>query len=543
MYKNDEKKLPLRTGLRVVALIAGIGLLLHAGCAYYNTFYRAKQFYKKGVQVQKESKSDKLNPTAVTNFDRAIEKCKKVIAMGGGWRAHVDDALMLMAKAYYGKRDYESALEYVDLLMGNYPDSRHVVEATFYKGLCYQKLRRFSESESILRRMLERWPEYEHKDEVLLALADGAKERADFEAAVRGYRELVSSYPEGEAAENAWASMAGIYYEGSDFDSAFVAYEHVADLTRDDETYFEAKLKAAECLLQTGRAEEAIGYLERLLPEQPERDEKGARVWLALGRAEMRRGDYERAIEYFDLVNEYFEGRNWSVDAWFYIGYVKEVYLNDLEGAKEAYEKAAGGRGQSSFKEQAKKRLENVRHLEQLLGSGEDEETPVDVKADAALKVAEFELYESKDPAGALERYREVATEFEGTEAAQRALFAVGWLLHSRFDSTEAAIPVFAEVAERYPASEQAEASVRLLRELGADSSLVDSLAARVARVKAALAESLAAVADSAAAPDSTSEGMPALGDSTSQRAVPVPAGVDWLPPRGHQGEKEQAGP
>ena len=97
-------------------------LLCFAGCAYYNTFYLAKRYYKDAQKEQEKSVAGSISPGAATRYDQVIRQCTKVITdyPKSKW---VDDALYLMGASLYGKGDYAGAIRRLDELETKFPKS------------------------------------------------------------------------------------------------------------------------------------------------------------------------------------------------------------------------------------------------------------------------------------------------------------------------------------------------------------------------------------------------------------------------------------
>jgi tetratricopeptide (TPR) repeat protein len=525
--------------LRAFAILLLALALLPAGCAYFNTFYHAQQSYKKALKVQAESKSEKLSPAAIGHYDAAIKKCAKVIFdHGGGWNAGIDDALFLMGACYYGKREYDTAIKKFNELLLHYSKSDHAPEALFYTGLCYSKMRNHATAKRIFDRVLRAYPDFERRDEILMTAAEGLEMGGEQQAAIRQYREVITRYRKSAQREKALERLGDIQFENGRYDSALIAYQELAHTTRDDDLYFEAQLRAGACLVRQGRVDEATDIYGKILPENPDKNENGGRVWLAWAEAENRRGRHDEALEHLERVSEAFENRNLGLEADFRRGYTYEVHLQAYDEARTAYEKASRAGVRSLFKDQASSRLKNLKHLQDLQSSVAETTSDTRRRAEAALKMAEFSYYEGDDPGRALTQYEVVVQEYPGTESALRAAFARGWILRTEFDSLDAAAMAFADLIERDPSSPQAEGSLALLSELPLPTDRRADLAARVEQARArrrAQADSAAAVAaaaqaDSMARADTLAAplvSLPSPADSVSAAARAAPAAFD----------------
>ena len=106
-------------------------------------------------------------------------------------------------------------------------------------------------------------------------------------------------------------------------------------------------------MVRLGRSDEALSIYERIMPEEAAQNEVAARIWLAMAEAKNRAGDHGEALIDLTMVTENFESRPQGVEAFFQAGYTNEVYLQDHEAARTAYEAAVGSRARSVFKDQA----------------------------------------------------------------------------------------------------------------------------------------------------------------------------------------------
>jgi TolA-binding protein len=515
--------------------VLGLALVLAAGgCAYFNTFYSAKQSYAKAQKLERDSKTDRLSPEAIKFYDNAIEKSAKVIVeYGGGWRAGVDDALFLMGASYYGKRDYETAIGKFNELVLNYPKSRHVPEALFYTGLAYHKLRDHEIGDQIFANLLRQYPRFARRDEMLSISALGHENNDDDAGALALYQQLVEEFPQSRERDHALKRIGEIHFEAGRCDSALIAYQTLTRRTGDDQTYFDGQLEVGACQVRLGQYDDALGTYRHILPADPERTEQGGRVWLSMADAENRAGRYDDALAHLSQVIEHFANGSLAVEALFMKGYTYEVYRQDYAAARQAYQEAVNARNPSVFKDQASRRLENLARVEELAAADTARDVNAEKLADAALKVAEFSLLDGHDPARALKEYRKVVADYPDSKAAQRASYASAWILCHDLDSTGSACSVLFDLADRNPGSPQAKGAVDLLVDLGADSTRLAVLRLKVdaAQAEAKAKEKLeAAIVDSAkTAPVDSVPTEPAPIDTLSRAPLYGPALLERL--------------
>ncbi len=75
-------------------------LLLQMSCAYYNTFYNAKKYYKMGRDESENNFYTLISNAEIKNYNLTVEKCESVLVKFPNSR-YVDDALLLMSKAQF----------------------------------------------------------------------------------------------------------------------------------------------------------------------------------------------------------------------------------------------------------------------------------------------------------------------------------------------------------------------------------------------------------------------------------------------------------
>ena len=125
-------------------------LLAFSGCAYYNTFYLAKRYYKDAQKEQERSVSEGTAIGAAAKYEQVIRQCTKILTEypKSKW---VDDATFLMGSSLYGKGDYAGAIRRMDELEAKFPKSPFVPEARLVKGLAHYRRKDYAEADSIFR--------------------------------------------------------------------------------------------------------------------------------------------------------------------------------------------------------------------------------------------------------------------------------------------------------------------------------------------------------------------------------------------------------
>ena len=108
-----------------------------SGCAYFNTFYNAKQYYNEADKIRLEKDGQSTPIAAMDKYGKSIKKCQKVLSDYPESRFRID-AILLMAKSRYFRGDYDLALDNLfDVSKGGSPKQKE--EARYWKALCKWK--------------------------------------------------------------------------------------------------------------------------------------------------------------------------------------------------------------------------------------------------------------------------------------------------------------------------------------------------------------------------------------------------------------------
>ena len=268
----------------LLAVFALIG-----GCAYFNTFYHAKQFYASAesareTEIKQAQGLSGGNQTAGTTntigginpadpryanrpnaaagrsadlYSKCIDKCKKVIDdyPGSKWQ---DDARLLMAKAYYGKGDYISARSELDHFAERFPKSNKLAEAAYWRGLTAFAQEDYPGAQAIWADLLQRYPKYDDRESVEFYVAEALREEELPDRAEAAYQEFLSRYTKGELAVQARLALGRLLLEDKSYDRATELFTHVATKAPKEEARLEAKLDLGEVLESQDEHEQAL---------------------------------------------------------------------------------------------------------------------------------------------------------------------------------------------------------------------------------------------------------------------------------------------
>jgi TonB family protein len=242
-----------------IGLLSAI-LLAASGCAYYNYLYDARKSYKEGERQQQEGQEQGVTggKKGLSAYDKCIESAGRMLQYYPNSRWE-DDALLLLAKAYYRTGKFRNAVGKVDELIVKYPNSKYVSEGLLWKGMSLLKVAQRDSARAILGGLLTTDTPAEWRKQAQFALAED-------------------------------------YYEQQDWESALATYNLVfTESEPEDWLHNQAGLKVGECFVKLERLDEAVGHYGRILAGKPNRAVI-LEATIAWCKALRRLGRYEEAL-------------------------------------------------------------------------------------------------------------------------------------------------------------------------------------------------------------------------------------------------------
>ncbi len=343
-------------------------VLLTTDCAYYNTFHNAKKFYREAEKDRKkrektqvvelspeeeaelrkagrsgEDTKNRASQEEMQNYQRSIERSSRVLEYFPDSR-WFDDALMLIGKCFYYRRDFKKAMRKFDEILTNYPESDFVPETRLLKARTFIGLEEFDTAEQQLRtiagdedvpkevregakfelgRLYFKKGNYEQAAENFASSAKSADDKLiksmaqyklgdclirleRYEEASPVLRRAVKIAPNEDFLSQAQFRLGQSYSLSNDYDRAIRTFKTALSKEFDEKRIPGIKLELANNLRLKGELQEAVKWYENII-EEHKRTDASARSYFALGEIEEYiAGDLEEAKLNYDLVRSEF---------------------------------------------------------------------------------------------------------------------------------------------------------------------------------------------------------------------------------------------
>ncbi len=460
-------------------LLIGIVLLAtFTGCAYYNTFYLAKRYYREGQKAQQRSLLDAPSPDAAQKYDATVRQCAKILVEypTSKW---VDDALYYMGAAMYGKGDYPGAIKKFGELRATLPKSPYVPDSKLMEALSRYRRKEYPEAETMFREVEAQYPNLKRKWELYFYGAENEVGLRSYPSALAWYKRAAETAGNKRQRADALRRMGDALFESKDFAGAQAAYEVAMKSEEIGGRRLDLALKRGEALEELKRYDEALAYYEVWRPYALNEKREGEFMIRRYGVMALQGRTTDAINGYRGLVTQY-PRTPISYEAQFRTGYLYESQLNDFDAAGREYEKLKSEPSPSEFKVQALRRSASLATIKQYRTTLQSDTTQA--RARAAFLLAEIYYFQMEKADSALMQYEAVEQRFPQSAYAPKAAFARLWILtHDRADTLGAAA-LTDSIVSRYRKTRYPESALYLWRRWSgradARASLLDSMLA-----------------------------------------------------------------
>jgi len=459
-------------------LIGIVLLIAIQGCAYYNTFYLARRYYREAERAQERSLTDAPAPEAAQKFDAAARQCAKILVdyPKSKW---LDDALYYMGASFYGKGDYQAAIKKFTELRASVPKSPFVPDSKLMEGLSQFRRKEYLEAEAMFRTVETDYPKFGRKWELYYYGAETEAGLRNYSSAITWYRRAVEFSKKKREKADALRRMGDVLYASASYDSAQMIYAQALKAEDVGSRRLDLALKRGDALEQIKRYEEALAYYQSWKPFAVNEKREGE-LMIRVYRIEALLGRTKAAIEgYQSLVTQYAHSQV-AYEAQFRVGYLYESQLSDFDAAGREYDKLKVEPGYSEFQVQASRRSANLVTMKQYRASLLADTTQA--RARSAFLLAELYYFQIEKVDSALFQYQAVERDFPTSQYAPKAAFARLWIqTHDKAD-TSASAALTDLIASKYRKTRYAESALYLWRRWSgrtdARTALLDSMLA-----------------------------------------------------------------
>lgn len=346
----------------------------HNITAHYNVYFNSNEGLKSGQRKIKKHKDEdysiilpifKYEDKNIANLvssdmDLAIKKCAKTIKshsitvkpktgkkgfsqkekdflLKAEYCKWIDDAYLIMGKAHFYKREFETAKQTFLLNINKYSKEPSKEDAMLWLAKTYVETDDFKNAENLLieLRKVKRWDQNYLREIDLIYASMYMKQKDFINASIKLNAVLAYKKKKKEKARLNFI-LAQIYQHNDQYQLAIENYKKVIKSNPNYDISFTSKIKLAEIYEKSGRdAGELEKQFKKMLGDEKNIDYQD-QLYYALGKIELNQKNTEKAIEYYKLsANAKSSNKNQKVKTYYALADL--YYLNNNYGLAEAY--------------------------------------------------------------------------------------------------------------------------------------------------------------------------------------------------------------
>jgi len=345
---------------KIIFFTALLLLTVLSQCAYYNTFFYAKHYYKKANRETRKNLTGKLSNTEKTNYQKAIEKANRLIVLYPNSK-YVDDALLMLGKSHYYRSEYPEARRRLNYLLTRFPNSEYIPEGRLWLAKVDIGQERFESAKKALADLLASKPDRKIQGQANFFLAKIYEQEEDFEKAIVSYKDAYAADVD-EIKTDALFAIGADYDSLGAYDLASEYFLKAMKSSSDFDIRTEAQYRYAVSLRKMGGVDEAIRIFETLQADE-RNNRRIPNYRLQIAEALISKNDIDGAIITFQDITEDFKKEKQSAEAFYSLGKLYEKHKNDYEKAVENYAKVKSRDRQSAFVDSAETRMRDIQRM------------------------------------------------------------------------------------------------------------------------------------------------------------------------------------
>ena len=457
-------------------LIFVILFLWSGGCAYFNTFYNAQQYYEEADKIRLQKEGETIPITALDKYGKTIQKCQKVLNDFPESKFRTD-AFLLIAKSRFYRKDYDFAIDDLKIVSAEGNPSQ-IEEAQYWRALCKWKKGNAQTGIDELTTLLQKSDSKEIQSKCHLSLAEIAQELKDPDLAMTHLQEGAKLTKNRDQKGVIYGRLAEMAFNKENYDVAKDGYGNVIANSLSKDKIENAHLQILKILRIQKKYRSASRKIKGMLT-----DDKFKRIagnleleLVQLYRAQGETSEIETRLE--SIVNDY-QRTPVSAEAYYLLGKIYTSQKWDLNKAKEYFDQVSKESSKSLFSPMAKSRSKSIgiyqeaqKDLESHLTISKQDSTFLTAESDSIVtgvsvitpdrsipelyyQLADLEAFSFNRYTQGIQYLNKIISDHPESSFHAKSMFTIAFMFENMADSTKAQ-SARDRLLESYPNSEYA---------------------------------------------------------------------------------------
>lgn len=347
---------PILTAVTLMFLSQGCGLWRDF-TTFFNLYYNARELFNNAEEQIKAEKKDvfavvepNIPQSAFQQMPKIIEKLSNLLQFHDK-SAYIDEAIMMIGKAFYYQRNYLKAYRKFQELIATQPESPYIIDATFWMAKTQMQTKKFTEGLELLDKTRELAIQEDNNEiltEILIEEVKYYKFLEKNDEAIAKLNEIIETTDDSDYRSKANYEVGELYLKVKKYDLAEIAYREVLDGTPSFEVEFQTTLKLGKVKAYQQKYEEALEVFDDMKGENKfidNFDEIGVERGIVLKKLQKFDDAYKQFVEVdTSKNNNVFQGI-----ARYEMGDLFENYIMQYDSALTYYKKAENSASNAEY--------------------------------------------------------------------------------------------------------------------------------------------------------------------------------------------------
>ncbi|MCS7052510.1 MAG: tetratricopeptide repeat protein [Ignavibacterium sp.] len=315
---------------------------------YFNRWYNIKQIYNEieaDIQSQKKNifstEPIVLSSNSRNNLPKLIDKCSDLLQFNKN-SAFVDDALLILGKAFYYQANYQkSKRKFEELLLTN-PSEEERLEAELWIAKCEMQMKNFNVGLNAIRSVGAKAIEKDYEkliEESFVEEIKYFKSIEEYKTAIELLERFTKYISDDELLALTYYELGNLYFKEGNYIKSAENYQLAIENTSDFDIEINATLNYASSLRMADKVEESLEFLEGIRTKD-KFSESLPKIELEIGKAYVLLNRFEEALDKFTIVDTTFKNSPYSALALYEIGKIYENNLLNFDSAAHYFNRS-----------------------------------------------------------------------------------------------------------------------------------------------------------------------------------------------------------
>ena len=454
-------------------------LFVFSSCAYFNTFYNARQYFEQAEKQRLEKAGESIPPGAIDAYGKVIDKSQYVIDKYPDSKL-VKEALLLIGMSRFHRKEYRIAETVFKQYVETYADD--VDQAEYWLALCKWKLGKPQPALDVLQSMLETATDKNFISSIYLSKAEINLDIDNSKLALEYLVLAAETNKDRDERGQIYYRIAELAYNAEDYEQALSANTEVVKNSTSKKRKEEANLQIVRIHRLLGNWDTVKDLIKSMLLDETFKTIHGD-LDLELVKLYQMDGLMEEAITRIESIKEDYKNSKTSAEAYYIHGEIALYDYWNLDDAKKYFEWVTREYRQSIYTSTANLRAKEITKYQESL----EEITTLDDHIlltiavldsliDDSLKsvrekevnnsrisiashlynLGELEAFHFKRQDSSMTHFQRIVEEFPETDYYPKSLFALYYINFSTDDTITAEI-YSKRILDELPSSEYAD--------------------------------------------------------------------------------------